>query len=74
MNASATPDAWSRSRAVRIDQACTRFEAAWKAGQRPKIGDYLGEVPQAERSSLFCELLVVELQWRLARQEQPARD
>ena len=33
--------------AERIDAACDRFEAAWKAGRRPRIEDYLGEAPGA---------------------------
>ena len=26
---------------LRVDAACDRFEAAWRAGQRPRIEDYL---------------------------------
>ena len=31
----------------RVEEVCDRFEAAWKAGRRPPIEDYLGEVPEA---------------------------
>ena len=42
-----------------------RYEAAWKAGRRPRIADYLGEVPEVESAdSLFHELLVLELAYR----------
>ncbi len=33
----------------RVEAVCDRFEAAWKAGRRPPIEDYLGEVPEAAR-------------------------
>ena len=32
----------SPAEARQIDQICDRFEAAWKAGQRPRLEDYLG--------------------------------
>jgi serine/threonine protein kinase len=54
----------SPSLVQRIDQICDRFEAAWKAGQRPQIEDYLDDLPEAERSLLLRELLTVELQYR----------
>ena len=31
--------------ARRIDEVCRRFEAGWRDGRRPRIEDYLGEVP-----------------------------
>ena len=30
----------------RVEALCDRFEAAWKAGRRPPIEDYRGEVPE----------------------------
>ncbi len=45
----------------RIDAICLRFEDAWKAGQRPRVEQYLSGVPQPQRSQLFQELLRVEL-------------
>jgi hypothetical protein len=44
----------------RIDQICDRYENARLAGQRPRIDDYLREVPEAERSALSHELLRLE--------------
>jgi len=35
----------------RMDEVCDRFEAAWKAGLRPRIEDYLG--------ALLCQSLLV---------------
>ncbi len=33
----------------RLDLACDRFEAAWRAGARPRIKDYLCEAAETER-------------------------
>jgi serine/threonine protein kinase len=54
----------SFSNALRLDQVCNRFEMAWKAGHRPRIEDYLGEVPEPERLELFRHLLGLEIQYR----------
>ena len=37
------PDPMTPTRAGRIDAACDRFEASWRAGQRPRIEDFLAE-------------------------------
>jgi WD40 repeat protein/tRNA A-37 threonylcarbamoyl transferase component Bud32 len=55
-----------------IDHICDRFEAAWKAGPRPRMEDYLDGVSEPTRKSLFQELLAVELEYRRATGEQPA--
>src|SRR5262245_39119976 len=57
----------------RIDRACTRFERAWRSGSPPDLGDYLAGTGD-ERVVLFCELLKVELEYRLKRGEQPAAE
>jgi hypothetical protein len=61
---SENPDDVSFSAHDRIDQACDRFEAAWKAGERPRIEDSLGAETGAERGTLLRELLILELFWR----------
>jgi serine/threonine protein kinase/tetratricopeptide (TPR) repeat protein len=55
---------WSPSLALRVEQACNRFEVARKAGQRPRIEHYLGPAPELERVVLLRELLAVELEYR----------
>ena len=50
--------------ARQMERICDRFEAAWKAGQQPRIEDYLGEMPEPERPDLFRELLALELAYR----------
>src|SRR5690348_13089397 len=57
---------------ARIDEACDRFEAAWKAGPPPRIEDYLDAAPVAERPALLRQLLAVELDYRRRRGERPA--
>jgi serine/threonine protein kinase/Tfp pilus assembly protein PilF len=60
----------------RIDQICDRFEAAWpvpgSTEPRPRIGDFLGDAPEPERSRLLAELLALELAYRRDLGEEPA--
>ena len=56
----------SSSVALRRDAACLRFEAAWKAGQRPDPAVYLSGVDEPERALLRRELEALELQAWLA--------
>ena len=55
----------------RMDEVCDRFEAAWKAGLRPRIEDYLEETAGPERSVLWHDLLVLELVYRRRQGERP---
>jgi len=43
----------TRSLGGQIDVLCDRFEAAWKAGQRLKIEDCLGQLPRERRGRLL---------------------
>jgi hypothetical protein len=52
------------SLAWRVDAACLRFEAAWTAGTRPRIEDFLDAAPAPERPALLRELLRLELEYR----------
>jgi hypothetical protein len=54
-----------------MDDACDRFEAAWKAGLHPRIEDYLEETAGPERSTLWHDLLVLELVYRRRQGERP---
>ncbi len=47
------------------------FEAAWKAGQRPRIGPYLQSLQEPTRCLLWCNLLTVEVGHRVHGGEQP---
>ena len=59
------------SQRKQIDQICDAFEAAWRAGRRPKIEDELAAVEEPSRAALFRELLLVELELRRQAGEQP---
>src|SRR5262249_50035259 len=54
----------SRPLFERIDEICDRFEAAWKAGQQPRVEDYLDAEIGPEREALLRELLRVDAHYR----------
>jgi serine/threonine protein kinase len=56
----------------RVDEACDRFEKAWKDRQGPRIEDYLAGVPEPDRVPLFQELLALEIELRCNGSERPA--
>jgi serine/threonine-protein kinase len=60
--------------AERIDDACRRFERAWKAGQRPRLEDYLYQAEKPERQALLRELLILELHYRRRKGERPTAE
>ena len=62
----------SPSRFFWLDTICNRFEAAWKAGQRPRIEDYLGEAEGDRRPELFRELLLLDVHYRNQRGASPS--
>jgi serine/threonine-protein kinase len=60
------------SSARRINAACERFEAAWRAGRRPRIEDEDAGDDGPEREALLFELLALELELRRDAGERPA--
>jgi serine/threonine-protein kinase len=60
--------------AGRVDAACDRFEADWKAGRRPRIEAYLAAAAESERPALLRELLMLELEFRARSGEHPTRE
>jgi formylglycine-generating enzyme required for sulfatase activity/tRNA A-37 threonylcarbamoyl transferase component Bud32 len=69
-----TNDSLPLSAEQRIDEACQRFEAAWKAGERPDLEDYLGPSEAEERRPLLRELLRLEWFYRLRGGDTPRID
>jgi len=67
-------DSLSPAAARRIDQACDRFEAAWKSGQRPQPDDYVGTVDEPERSGLLRQLLLLDWEYRRRAGDEPRAD
>ena len=63
-----------QSFSAEIDAICDRFEAAWKAGQTPRIEEVLNDVAERARRALFRELLKVEIHWRTAAGQRPGQD
>jgi hypothetical protein len=61
----------SPAEARQIDQICDRFEAAWKAGQRPELQEYLGTAGDAVRPALLRQLLVLDWDYRERAGEHP---
>src|SRR5262249_39819735 len=57
--------------AERVDRVCDRFEAAWKAGHRPRVEDYLIDTPEPERAALLRELVPLEMAYRLQQGDDP---
>src|SRR5690348_9370888 len=56
----------------RIDERCDEFESVWRRGERPSIPDFIRPEDQPHRDRLFCELLLVDLECRRSRGEQPS--
>lgn len=55
----------------RVDLACDRFEAAFRAGKAPRIEDYLAAALDADRLPLLQELVAVERELRKSIGESP---
>ena len=55
----------------RIDERCDAFESAWRSGKRPNIANFIELQDKPYQNRLFCELLLVELEFRRALGEQP---
>jgi WD40 repeat protein len=58
--------------ARRLDGICTRFERAWKRGERPRIEDLLEGAAEPERLALLRELIVLEVELRRGQGEPVA--
>jgi WD40 repeat protein/serine/threonine protein kinase len=63
------------SMAQRVDAACSRFEKAWQSvgsqGERPRIEDYLVDVPESERPALVRHLIPLDTNYRRRFGEAP---
>jgi serine/threonine protein kinase len=65
----------SPSLVQRVDEACDRFETAWKASgstsPRPQIEDYLNAVPEPEQPYLLFELIALDVHYRRLLGDEP---
>ena len=48
-----------------IDQACVRFEEAWRDGRQPRLEDFVQEHDAPTRRALLVELLSLEIELKL---------
>src|SRR4051794_38576358 len=64
----------SPSEARLIDQACDRFEAAWRGGERPRPEEYLGTATGLVRSALLRQLLLLDWDYRRRMGDDPHAD
>jgi hypothetical protein len=66
----------SESRSGFIDDACSRFETAWRAGQPPRIEDFLPSQSSDKGGATLLNLLVqlvgIDLEWRWKTAAMPA--
>ena len=58
------------TQAWRVDAVCQRFEAEWRAGDQPRIEDFVADADPQQRVPLFRELLALELELRPERGER----
>jgi predicted Ser/Thr protein kinase len=68
------PEASEVALARHVDAICRKFEADWRAGRRPVIGDYLGEVAVEGRATLRAELEALESELRQADETAAGRE
>src|SRR5262245_29840996 len=57
--------------ARRVGELRDHFARAWRAGERPTLEAFLGEVPEAARPVLLRELVLVEAPFRREAGEEP---
>jgi serine/threonine-protein kinase len=57
--------------ARRLDEACDRFEAAWRGGARPRLGDYLPPAGDCLYPVLLRELVLLDVYYRRQAGERP---
>jgi tRNA A-37 threonylcarbamoyl transferase component Bud32 len=63
---------------LRLEDVCTRFEAAWQSarteGPPPCLADHLGAAVGPERTALLRELILLDRHYRCRRGENPGAD
>jgi tetratricopeptide (TPR) repeat protein len=67
-------DRLSEAALRRVDDACARFEDAWKKGRPPRPNEYLAAAEGPEREELLRELLRLDIHYRRGRGERVSAD
>ena len=57
--------------AEQLDDICDRYEAAWCAGERPRIEDSVKGIEEPLRARLLQELVALEVAYRREQGESP---
>jgi serine/threonine-protein kinase len=58
--------------ARRLNELCDRFEAAWRCGERPRLGDFLPAAGAGHYSVFLRELTILDVYYRRQAGEQPS--
>lgn len=64
----------SLTKAQWVDQACDRFEMAWRAGQPVSIESIVEASPESVREALVNELVAIEIELRRKQGESPSAE
>jgi hypothetical protein len=54
-----------------VEKLCSRFEAGWQRGKRPRLENYRQDISETIWPVLFRELLALEVTYRLRNGERP---
>ncbi|TVS13110.1 MAG: hypothetical protein EA424_21860, partial [Planctomycetaceae bacterium] len=60
--------------ALRVEDLCTDFEEQYRAGQSPRIEDFLVQIEDSTRRHLLRELLLLEVELRRRAGQTPRAD
>src|SRR5579885_2665005 len=74
MDSSTGPRTLDDSWGDRKDRLCDQFEDGWREGRKPRIEDYIRDLPEPHRGQLLSDLLDVELELRLGGADKPTPD
>src|SRR5262245_30441141 len=55
------------SQLERVDAACDRFEAEWRAGRHPRVEEFVAAVAESDREALRSALLRIEAELQAGR-------
>jgi len=55
----------------KIDAVCSEFERLWRAGQSPRIEQYVDQIPREGRDTGLTELVALEIELRREAGESP---
>ena len=53
----------------KVDDICSRFEAAWKTGSQPHVEDHVADLSDAEKPEVLRELILLDVFYRRQRGE-----